>query len=513
MSDAVMPGGKWHLLINGVWSPMYPLFLGLFRRLFHISPEKEIASAHLLNIVFFAFAFVCFEQLVSAVARIIDPASPREEQGRPLPAWTYLSIAYALFLWGAISQIGLSFLRPDMLMSGFLYLAVAMLCRMRRSPAGWGRYMALGALLGVSYLAKAPMLPIGILILMASLLTVEDWRPALKMVLASGALMLVIGSLYFVPLSLELHHLSLGESSTFNYAVHVNEVGPSWYVQHLGSARGALLRSPEKIFSEPPAYWFAIPLPVTHPLRFDPSYWILGVRPRLAFKSQWGALIRSSLLLRNSLSELRFVAVAVLVLAFLAGGAKRIAVSVTKLWPVWLIGLAGCAMYALVSVEPRYVGAFIVLFWFGLLAAFPLPRWHGSKLALLITIILVLTTLHFTWRQASLGTGYRQSNEDFEAAQQLKKLGVRPGDLVARISPLVTDLGVERILRAEIVGEVDHARSGDFWALPLSNQQDLLRRFSTRGAEAVIATDPRLRDDNRTEWQRLGATRYWVWRP
>jgi len=512
MSDAVMPGGNWHRLINGVWSPLYPFLLGLFRRLLHVSPRKEIAAGHLLNIVFFAFAFVCFEQLVSAVAREAV-ASPEEAQGRPLPVWMYLSIAYALFLWGAISQVSLGRLRPDMLMSGFLFLAVAMLCRMRSAPARWSRYMALGAILGVGYLAKAPMLPIGILILMASLFTVENWRPALKMVLASGALMLLVGSLYFIPLSRELGHLSLGESGTFNYAVHVNEVGPSWYLQTLGSAGGAFLRGPEKIFSNPAAYWFAIPLPVTHPLRFDPSYWIQGVRPRVVFKAQWLAVTRSSFILKNSLSELSAAGVAVLVLAFLAGGIKRMATSVMKFWPIWLIGLAGCAMYVLISVEPRYVGAFIVLLWFGLLAGFPLPRWHGREIALLITVALVVTSLAFTWRQASTGTGDSQTNEDFEAARLLKRLGLRPGDRVARISSVVDDMGAERILRAEIVGEVDNTSSNDFWALPLASQHDLLGRFSTRGTEAVIATNPHLRGDNRPEWQRLGMTRYWVWRP
>lgn len=513
MSDAVMPGGDWHRLINGVWSPLYPFLLGLFRRLLHISAKDEIAAGHLLNIFVFAFAFVCFEYLVSAVARIVDVASPEEGDHRPQPAWMYLSIAYALFLWGAISQISLIFLRADMLMSGFLYLAVAMLCGMWCAPARWSRFMALGAVLGIGYLAKAPMLPIGILILMASLVMVENWRSAVKMVLAAGALMLVVGSLYFVPLSFERKHLSLGESSTFNYVVFVNGVGPHWYLQNLGSARGAFLRSPEKIFSQPPAYWFAIPLAITHPLRFDPAYWTQGVRPRATLNRQWRAVMTNSRPLRNSLSNLFVAGIAVLVLAVLAGNTRKIRISVMKLWPIWLIGLAGCAMYLLINIEPRYVGAFLVLLWFGLLAGFSLPRGAGRKIGALITVALVVSLLHFAWRQASASAG-SQSNQDFEAAQQLEKLGLRAGDRVARIgSGGLLDMGVERILRAEIAGEVDYTAASEFWALPLPNQQDLLHLFSTRGAEAVIATNPRLRDDNRAQWQRLGTTQYWVWRP
>ena len=60
MSDGVLPGSDWHRLINGVWSPLYPAILGVFRRVFNISPQHEIVAGHLLNIVFFLFSFSCF---------------------------------------------------------------------------------------------------------------------------------------------------------------------------------------------------------------------------------------------------------------------------------------------------------------------------------------------------------------------------------------------------------------------------------------------------------------------
>ena len=72
--------------------------------------------------------------------------------------------------------------------------------------------------------------------------------------------------------------------------------------------------------------------------------------------------------------------------------------------------------------EPPYIRAgpfrstFIVLLWFGLLAGFPLPRWQGRYIALLMTLGLVLTSFfHATWRQAHTGAGGSQYNEDFEA--------------------------------------------------------------------------------------------------
>src|SRR6266566_2992259 len=49
MSDGVLPGSDWHRLINGIWSPLYPAILGVFRRVFNISPQHEIVAGHLLN--------------------------------------------------------------------------------------------------------------------------------------------------------------------------------------------------------------------------------------------------------------------------------------------------------------------------------------------------------------------------------------------------------------------------------------------------------------------------------
>jgi hypothetical protein len=56
-------------------------------------------------------------------------------------------------------------------------------------------------------------------------------------------------------------------------------------------------------------------------------------------------------------------------------------------------------------------------------------------------------------------------NADAEAAAELANLGIKPGDNVARISPNVTALGIERILRVEVVAEVALAIRSDFGPL------------------------------------------------
>lgn len=517
MSDGVLPGGNWHRLITGVWSPLYPFLLGLTRLTFRISARHEVAAGHVLNLGFFAFAFVCFEYFLRIAIRGIENRNDSLAKPAvlvPLPRWAYASLAYSLFLWASISAISTRELRPDMLMSGFLYLAVGLLLRMREHPPRWCEFLALGVVLGMGFLAKAPMLPLGVLILALSLAVVENWRAAMKMTVTALALMLLIGSLYFVPLSLARKRLTMGESASFNFLVHVDRMGPTWYLQVPGWSRGTLLHPPERIFLAPPAYAFAVPQSVTHPLRFDPSIWTVGVRPHLALRPYLWVLREGIFVFLRLLRQLLGFAALVLVLAWVLHRNKKLAESLRSNWPVWLIGLAGCAMYALVHVEPRYAGAFVVLLGLGFCLGVQVPEKFNSKIALLTIVVAAALLLPVGWHiyvRHSQGVG--KLDDDGLAAAELSKFGIQAGDRVARISPITYDLGIERIARVEVVAEVAFDHVGEFWAAPEPVQERLLGIFASRGAKAVIATQPMLNEGNAAQWRQLGATQFWVWLP
>lgn len=519
MSDGVLHGSDWHRLINGVYSGLYPLLLGVFRRVFSISPGNEIPAGHLLNVIFFIFAFACFEFFLRGLASNLEAVdeisgeNPENPKMVSLPTWAFLPIAYSVFLWAAIDEIEVTSLRADMLMSGFLYLAAGVLVRMHRRPACWTSYLGLGAVLGLGVLAKEAMLPIGVLILAVTLFTVKNWRPALKMSAGALGLMFLIGCIYFSPLSRQLGHFSLGEAGRFVYVVNVDEASPHWYLQDPGSAQGSYLHSPEKIFSDPPAYAFAIPATVTHPLRFDPSYWTIGLRPHFVWQREITAIESNLLVLKVLLVNRLVVMVTIVILAFLCGGKRQVMAALARAWPVWLIGLAGCLMYVAIFVDARYVAAFLTLFCLGLLVGFPLPAAAARKvtpLVVIIVVVLLYPLLHDTY------AGYAEqprSDLCLEAAQALEGLGIQPGDPVARISPGVSDFAVERILRVQIVAEVDREHAEEFWDRPVQVQRDLLETFASRGVKAVIATKPSLSAENQSEWSQLGSTQYWVWRP
>jgi len=513
MSDGVLHGQDWHRLINGMYSELYPFLLGVFRRTFHISPGNEVADAHLFGVVLFIFAFACFEFFLAAAVRELE-RQPQSSGAKsvPLPKWGFVSIAYCVFLWSAIQHISLEIPRADMLLSGFIFLAAGFLLRMNRQPARWKSYLVFGIVLGVGVLAKEAMLPIGILMLASTLFIVEDWRPALKMAPVAAALMFLIGCVYFVPLSLQRGHFTLGEAGRSVYIVNVDQASPHWYLQSIGSAKGSFLHPPQKIFSDPPAYAFAFPFVVTEPLRYDASFWLAGVRPHLAFSREAAAIKLSIRTFAKLFRELGIVLGTMLVLAFLCDSRKQIFAAVLRAWPVWLIGVVGCLMYAVIVVEPRYVTAFLTLFCVGMLVGLPVPGELSRKIAQLAVIATVALLLLPVARRAYAHSS-TQTNESFEAAEALQRLGIKAGDPVARIGAGNADITVERILRTEIVAEVDKDRSADFWKAPFATQQALLNTFASRGVKVVIATSPMLNSDNQAEWIHLGKTRYWAWRP
>jgi hypothetical protein len=511
MSDAVLRGGDWHRLINGVWSPLYPFLLGLFRRIFDITPANEIVASHFLNIGFLLFALLCFEFFVSGARKRFV----RDEHGLvSLPLPIYLALSYTVFLWASISAISLVALRPDMLMSGFLYLACGILVRMQGEPAQWTSYCLLGIVIGLGYLVKAPFFPLGVLMVVASLFVVDDWRPALKMSATALCVALLIGSLYYGPLSISRGHFTLGESARFNYLVHVDDATPSWYLQRTGLARGSFLHAPTKIVASPVAYAFPHESLVTHPLRFDPSEWIDGVAPQIVLKRQIHIALSNLVELGPLLLQMSGLLAAVLLVMCFGWGRASLLWVARRSWPVWLIASSGFAMYALVHVESRYVGDFFAVFCVGLLCAFEVPKQVNRKyvgLAILGVLMSILVPL--AWSDYSAFTRRETKNVDAQAAAELSRLGVKQGDRVARISPTVNDLGVERIARVEVVAEVALAQTHAFWASTPLQQWQTLQALCANGATAVIATQPATDGPAKFGWQQLGSTPFWAWMP
>ena len=168
-------------------------------------------------------------------------------------------------------------------------------------------------------------------------------------------------------------HLTFGDSARFNYVLHVNDASPNGYLQNVGTGGGKLTHPVRKIFDNPPIYEFATPLKGTLPVWYDPSYWAEGAIPRVHLRGELSVIHHwLELYLDNFFEAQTALFVGFVVLCFMAGR-DLFRQQIAARWPVWLLAVAGLAMYCLIYVELRYVAVFFTLFWVGLYPAWPYP--------------------------------------------------------------------------------------------------------------------------------------------
>jgi len=495
MSDFTLGGFGWQHLINGVWSPLYPMVLGMTRHL--ISGSGEIQNSHYIDIGIFIFAFLCFEVL----RRTIKAVTP----GLRVNGWAFDVIAYAMFLWASISAITLRMIRPDMLMSGFLYLAASLVLTIRARGESWRNYILLGVVLGIGYLAKAPMLYIGLVLIGCTLNARYLRQTALKAAVA-GAILLVVGSLYFIPLSSRVGHFTLGQSSEYNYLTHIDQIG--MYQETPGRAGGQFTSPPRVLFGQPPVYSFDTGQGVTFPLRFEPARWVGGVKPRFYLPSQIAIIKQNAKIYETLLIQLSAVIAGILLFGFLSSYGFR---STLVNWPLVVVGAAGLGMYLLVHVEERYVGAFFLLLCLGLISgACATPRFPQKVSGLLAGVIALTLLLQVAWGVRLDYRRYRQqpTNAWLAAANELSAKGVRSGDKVARICDRFADLNWARQLRATVVSEVQFNRADEFWSAAPDVQDRALRALAESGARLVVAHRAGEKPAP-PGWRRLGKTTYY----
>lgn len=156
------------------------------------------------------------------------------------------------------------------------------------------------------------------------------------------------------------------------------------------------------------------------------------------------------------------------------------------------MGLAGLGMYALAGVvfQARYVGAFFILLWLGLYSGVAIPSGR-DKLSVVSLITLAVVIAMLTPVAMDLGVGVVQSysgvpNLHWQGAEDVRRLGVVPGDRVARIGG-DPNVGWARLLGVTIVAEVPRDFSSDFWCAKPEVQAQVIEAFRNLGVSAIVA--------------------------
>jgi hypothetical protein len=507
MGDA-MVRGDWKMAVNGHWSPLYPWLQGVALRLVHPSAYTQFTVVHFVNLLIFLFALASFEFLLRAAVAQKPGSQGVDGESSRIPDWALFAVGYAIFFWASISLTMMARVSPDLLMAAFLYLAVGVLLRIWSQPESFSWFVLLGAVLGVGYLAKAPFFPLAFVFFAVAWILARGRRRAVPRLLAGLVVFLAVSGPWVVALSHAKGRFMFGDSGRLNQVLWVDGASPSYYFQNLGMAGGHYTHPVRQIFNSPPIYEFASPIKGTLPVWYDPSYWSDGAVPRISLKRQLAVFFASLEYCFDLLFSAQAALLAAFIIVCVTAGRDRIVQQLAAGWPVWLMGLVGLGMYALVHVELRYLAAFFALFWVGLFSGLEVPSGRvGRRLAALVTLAVVVIiagppALTVAAHLRKLHGG--QPDNQWQVAHDLQRLGVKPGDRVARIGGNFGVVYWARLLGVTVVAEVPGPNSMDFWNANPEVQAQVIEKLQGLGTTAIIADMTDLAQVPGPEWHKLG---------
>jgi hypothetical protein len=505
----------WANAINPVWSPLYSWILGLANFLIRPSIQWEFPIVHLVNFIIYLIALISFEFMWKQV-RTYEAS---DESFAISDSWWWI-LGYLLFIWISLSLIEIWAVTPDMLMAVFVFLAAGLIAQIRAGEDNRWSFLSLGLILGLSYLSKSFMFSIAIVFL--AIAWIVQQRSGRKTLLAAGVFLFLC--LPFILLISEKRgKFTIGEAGTVTYLRYVNGMPfPHWQGD---PQRDIILTHPSRIVHRSPTiYEFDGPIGGTYPISTDPSYWYDGVEPRFDLGSLLARLFASSLVYVELFFHQQGMLVAsVFALYMMRQRRKHTLQESLKKWALVIPALIAFGLYAMVLVEDRYIGVFILLFWADILANVRLPTvpanglWLGvlssiAALGLLANIILFnldgFTRLNPSW-QSSLGLAAAPAAKPVAVARTLQELGVRPGDKVGVIG-YAYDSFWARLAHVRIIAEMLELDADEFWRGDEALRQSVLQAFSNTGVEAVVAEyvpgGAGLRD-----WHQLGNSNYYIY--
>jgi len=506
--------GGLHQIVNAYWSPLYPFVLGLVFRYFHPQLQWEFTAAHLLNFGLYLVSLASFELFLKEL--ILQLPAAGESLGKYLPVsprivWTWGNV---LFLWAGYFWLGLEWVTPDLCVAVLVYLATALLFRIRRGRGNWLIFAGLGALLGLGYLAKAAMFPLSFAFLFSAfclsrIAGTSIRAAALRTLLAAG-----VFTGFALPLVLALSAMkgrpTFGDSGSISYTEYIDRATKTVHWQGEPSGTGIPAHATRKIFSDPPVYEFANPIQGSYPPWYDPSYWYEGVRPHFVLKGQLWALFRAANMYLKIFSKSG--ALWVVLVAVWVTGRKALTWGslASGAWAVILPSVAALAMYSLVLVEFRYVAPFALMLMLGTLARVRIAG-EPQLLRRFHRVVILAPALAVGWAVARdlYDVIRNQPYEPWVVAQQLHAMGIPPGTDVGYIGG-GGDAYWAHLAGVRIIVEIPRTDLSRFIAADVERRQQVLALFSSVGATAVVTRNADAADPA-DGWRQIPGTHHFIW--
>ncbi len=504
----------WNSAINGYWSPLCAVLLGAAIRLCHVSLYWESTIAHAVNFVIFVASMAAFEIFLRELCRSHRMRGFQDESAQPVPVWATQAFGYPLFLYAGLIWISVGIVTPDQCVAVVMYLVAALLLRIRRGDAGWRWYAILGILLGVGYLTKAALFPLGLVSVAATpfLATRESLITKLRRSLLTAGLFALVASPLVIVLSRAKGRFTFGDAGPLNYAWSLKE--RTQFAYKSGDRDFDTLKHPfRKLLDSPTVYEFAAPVGGTYPPWYDGSYWSDGTKVRFDLNGQLRVLMDSARLYAAcAVGQLGFL---IALVALFAGDAGSYSFwgCLASVWPVWASSVVGLGMYALVHVETRLVGSFLVIGGFNLLGGIRLIP-SGTTRRVVIGLALPVAALSLLGaaivaKQNLYSSMFKPRHKQWEIAQVLTQKGIRPGDAVATIIDHRVGDYWAHLARVKIIEEIPLAEMQKLSSLDAGSHAQLVRVLQGPGAKAIV-TAPAPPEGTGFRWDRLGNTEYFI---
>jgi 4-amino-4-deoxy-L-arabinose transferase-like glycosyltransferase len=499
--------GNFSLAINAWWSPLYAIIIAFPLVVFSVSPYWEFTVVHVINFFIFIFAFACFYFLLQEIKLRIS------EKEKILPFSLFEFLAYSIFVITSLNVISVALVTPDLLVSGFTYLIVALLLRIGRAPTEQKNFVFLGVALGLGYLTKTPILLLGVVFFAITYIVSKS----LKYTALAGIIFLIISACFFVPLSFYKGRFTVGDSGPVNYAWYVNGAKRHIHWQG-GDGLGTPVHSTQKILEIPAIYEFAEPVSGMYALWYDPSYWHEGIQPHFDLRQQIANLITNIKYYIEALKRYYIVFIMVLLLLFIRIRARVEFIKniIKNQWIILCSALVGLGMFEIVLVQNRYVAPFIALLFIGIFAGMRFQNSEQLSYAKKIVFIgsLIVFAIVFYVAGRDFFYNFNEPHAQWQVADELNKMGIWSGDSVAFVGNWYSGLtaywahlsGVRII--AEMPSSPDNQR---YWHGSREFQQNVIDAFRSTGAKAIVA-EPGPYYSSMPGWQKIGITDYFIYR-
>ena len=486
--------GNWHAALNSLWSPLYGWIVGFIFWLTKPTLRWQYPEAHLLVFVIFLVTLACFEHFWRELLALRGQDASAGASRRYIWVLGYLLFASTIFKMPILSALG-----PDLIVVAMICLISGMILRFAARRMSVLSATFFGMALGIGYLAKAAMLPFGIVVLTIIFAVAWKQRTNMRQAAVASIFFLIVSAPFIVLLSWNCHRFTYSDAGSLNRAWHVNSATPlNRHWQDDGVSSTHPQHTTRKLLNWPEVYEFATPVSGTYPVWYDPTYWWAGVDARIYPARQFAALIRNSAEIADYWMQICGILTSAVLMLFLLG--DRIQDSWRQLMrflPILAPAVALFLMYAMIHWEPRYtLGAMLVVYGAVIASSSIFAEEQRTRSLRAICLIFGAVTLVCVLR--TFAVSFNRSQESarrIAAAEQLRAMGMEPGDRVALIGDGFGEASWARLDRIEIVAEVPHDMpKGDsvaaFWNSTPQDEQEVLNILKSTGAKAVVANIP-----------------------